>query len=143
MNTLTLDNTADNPSEMITPKIIERVKAAVYDSIAVLGMLVLAYYVISFFRIESILVKQMVMVGIFVLYDPIATSFLGGTIGHYIMGIRVKRATNTEKNISLPLALVRFLIKALLGVISLFTISGNQKSMAIHDMAVNSIVVYR
>lgn len=54
------------------------------------------------------------------------------------MKIKLKRSANMEKNLIFPLAVVRYLIKMLLGWISLFTISGNYRRLAIHDMMVDS-----
>lgn len=37
---------------------------------------------------------------IFLLYDPLFTSIFGGTIGHMIMNIQVKRSSNLEKKLT-------------------------------------------
>src|ERR1035437_2836289 len=86
--------------------------------------------------------KIIAFVFIFLLYDPSFTSIFGGTIGHMIIGIRVKRSRNEQRNILFPLAIVRFIIKASLGVISLITVTGNIKRKAIHDFVAGSVVVY-
>jgi uncharacterized RDD family membrane protein YckC len=79
----------------------------------------------------------------FILYDPIFTSSFGGTIGHMIIGIRVKRERDMEKNILFPFAMLRYLAKVLLGWISLLTVTGNEKKRAIHDLIVGSVVIYK
>ncbi|MCB0456661.1 MAG: RDD family protein, partial [Flavobacteriaceae bacterium] len=65
----------------------------------------------------------------------------GGTIGHSYSGIGVRRDDDSDKNISLPSAIVRFIIKLLLGWISLLTVTGNEKRKAIHDFIVKSVVL--
>jgi uncharacterized RDD family membrane protein YckC len=79
---------------------------------------------------------------IFFLYDPLFTSVFGGTIGHMMMGMRVKRENDETKNILFPMAIVRFAVKAVLGWISLLTVLGNEKRKAIHDYLIRSVVVY-
>jgi uncharacterized RDD family membrane protein YckC len=59
-----------------------------------------------------------------------------------MLGIRVKRESNEMKNILFTLAILRFVVKASLGLISLLTISGNNNGKAIHDYLVGSVVVY-
>ena len=59
-----------------------------------------------------------------------------------MIGIRVKRASDETKNILFPLAIIRYIVTAGLGWISLLTISGNAKRRAIHDYLVGSVVVY-
>ncbi len=125
------------------PHVSDRVKAVVIDSIILISELVLVTYIFSLFENVPDVAKKIAFVFIFLLYDPIFTSFFGGTIGHMIMNIRVRRHRNEEKNILLPLAIIRFIVKAFLGWLSLLTVSGNKKRKAIHDMLVGSVVIYR
>ena len=71
---------------------------------------------------------------------PFSSSFWRN--GHTMLGIRVKRESNQFKNILFPLALLRFIVKALLVWISLLTVSGNDKRKTIHDYLVGSVVVH-
>jgi uncharacterized RDD family membrane protein YckC len=59
-----------------------------------------------------------------------------------MIGIRVKRESDEKKNILFPLAIIRFIVKASLGWISLLTVTGNSKRKAIHDYLIGSVVVY-
>ncbi|MEN8122707.1 MAG: RDD family protein [Bacteroidota bacterium] len=125
------------------PGVSKRVRAAVTDSLVLAVLMVLTTYIFSNFENVPDIARISAFVFIFVLYDPILTSSIGGTIGHMIIGIRVKRENNQEKNILFPFAIVRFLAKALLGWISLLTVLNNEKGKAIHDYLVKSIVVYK
>ena len=78
---------------------------------------------------------------VFFLYEPLFVSAFGGTIGHTYSNIKIKREYNTGKNISFPIAIVRFTLKSLLGWISLLTVTSNTKKQAIHDFAAKSVVV--
>ncbi len=125
------------------PGVSTRVKAVVTDSIILVIFIVGATYLFESFDNVPDFARIVAFIFIFLLYDPLLTSTLGGTIGHIIFGIRVKRETNQDKNILFPLAIIRYLVKVLLGWISLLTISGNKKGKAIHDIIVKSVVIYK
>jgi uncharacterized RDD family membrane protein YckC len=124
------------------PGVLDRVKAMTIDGIVVLGLILGITYVFSLFEYVSDTAKIIAFVFIFILYDPIFTSIFGGTIGHFIFGIRVKRKTNEMKNLIFPLAILRFLVKVLLGWVSLLTVTSNEKRRAIHDYLAGTVVVY-
>ncbi|WP_052503517.1 RDD family protein [Lacinutrix sp. Hel_I_90] len=75
------------------------------------------------------------------MYEPLFVGFFGASLGHMFCDLRVLKDDLTEKNISLPQAILRFLLKTDLGWISLFSISSDPKKRAIHDKFVNSVVV--
>jgi uncharacterized RDD family membrane protein YckC len=125
------------------PGITERIKAALIDSVVIVVFILLISSVFSLFNDLPTQIRIITFVFIFLLYDPIFTSFLGGTLGHLFMGIRVKRDNNQEKNINFFKAIIRYIFKVSFGWISLITIGGNKKRMAIHDLVVKSIVIYK
>ena len=124
------------------PGIFDRVKAIMADSLVIIVFMFVASYVFSLFESVPDYARIIAFVFIFLLYDPLFTSTFGGTIGHMMLGIRVKRESNEQKNILFPLAILRYIVKAFLGVISLLTVSSNEKNKAIHDYLVGSVVVY-
>ena len=124
------------------PGVLDRVKAIVTDSVVMLLFIIIFTNAFSLFDNVPDNAKIIAFVFVFILYDPIFTSIFGGTIGHMLLGIRVKRESDHTKNILFPLAILRFVVKASLGLISLLTVSGNGKGKAIHDYLVGSVVVY-
>ena len=112
------------------------------DSFVCVILVLLLSYSLSFFESVPDEVRIIGYVCIFILYDPLLTSLFGGTIGHMMLGLRVRRESDEQKNLSFPRALLRFLLKASLGVISLLTISNNEKGKAIHDYAARSVVMF-
>ncbi|MBL4715332.1 MAG: RDD family protein [Bacteroidia bacterium] len=124
------------------PKLIDRIKAAFVDVLVLLALMVAVSSIFSSFDNVPDGIRIAAFIFIFGLYDPIFTSMLGGTLGHMIIGIRVKKESNQKDNISFLLAIIRFIIKALLGWISLLTVTSNKKRKAIHDSVVGSVVVY-
>jgi len=124
------------------PGIFERLKAIVTDGIILVVFMFVAAHIFSLYENVPDNARIIAFVFIFLLYDPLFTSLFGGTIGHMIIGIRVKRESNELKNILFPLAILRYIVKALLGWISMLTIARNTKRKAIHDILVGSVVVY-
>ena len=124
------------------PGVFDRVKAIVTDGLVIVVFMFIASYVFSLFESVPDYARIIAFVFIFLLYDPLFTSIFGGTIGHIMLGLRVKRESDEQKNIIFPLALPRYIVKASLGWISLLTVSGNDKRKAIHDYLTGSVVVY-
>jgi uncharacterized RDD family membrane protein YckC len=120
----------------------DRVKAIVIDSIVIIGLMFAASEILAFFDDVSIYIKVIIFVFAFIIYEPLFVSMYGQTIGHSYSKIRVVKDDNSFKNkISFPIALVRYFIKAVLGWISLLTVSSNKKKQALHDLMVKSIVI--
>ena len=129
-------------SEINYPGISDRVKAIMTDSIVLILFMLAATYAFSQFENTPDYARMTAFLFIFGLYDPIFTSIFGGTIGHFVIGIRVKRKKNKEKNILLPFAIFRFAVKVILGWLSLLTMSRDEQNRAIHDYLSGSVVIY-
>jgi uncharacterized RDD family membrane protein YckC len=56
-------------------------------------------YIFSLFENVTVSAKIIAFVFIFFLFDPIFTCTFGGTLGHMLLGIRVKRESDKTKNI--------------------------------------------
>jgi len=119
----------------------QRIKAAIIDGIVLTAAMYAASEILNQFENVPNHVKITIAVFLFVLYDPFFTSRFGGTIGHSYSNITVRKDGEGNQKINFFAALLRFLIKALLGWISLLTVTENEKRKALHDMAVNSVVL--
>ncbi len=119
----------------------DRIKAAFVDALLLIASMYVISEILNSFEAVPSYVRILLATLLFVLYDPIFTSVYGGTIGHSFSNIQVKKDSNREKNISFPMALLRFILKVTLGWISLLTTTGNPKKKAIHDYAANSVVL--
>ena len=118
-----------------------RIKAAVVDGILLMIMMYSVTEILKYFSDVPSSLRMCLFLLLFVLYEPLMVSILGFTAGHYYFDIKVKREDNQNKNILFPLALLRFILKFLLGWISLLSISSTDKKQAIHDKVVNSVVL--
>ncbi|HKJ42530.1 MAG TPA: RDD family protein [Sunxiuqinia sp.] len=125
------------------PPLPDRIKASIIDAIVLISMIIGATYLFEAIKTTPDVARAIAFLFIFLLYEPIFVSSFGGTIGHMLLGLRVKREKDQSKNVFFPLAIVRFIIKALLGWISLITVTSNSKRNALHDMAVKSIVIFK
>ncbi len=121
-------------------KLSTRVKAAVIDSIVLMILMYSATEIFNLFESVSNTFRILVFIFIFLLYEPILVSIFGATIGHFFNDIVVKKEKNETQNINFPSAIIRFILKASLGWLSLLTINGNKKGQAIHNSFVKSIV---
>jgi uncharacterized RDD family membrane protein YckC len=73
-------------------------------------------------------------------YEPLLTTY-AYTLGQYIMGIRVRRASDPTRRINLLAVYVRYLVKLPLGFISLLTIGFTRQRRALHDFVARSIMI--
>jgi len=122
-------------------ELIDRIKATFTDMLVYVSLIFLIANIFESIENVSTSYRIIAFIGIFGLYEPLFLSLFGGTIGHYVNGLRVKRDNDLQNNINFPLAIIRYAIKIFLGGISLFTVSSNIKKKAIHDWIVKSIVV--
>jgi uncharacterized RDD family membrane protein YckC len=121
----------------------DRIKAIICDAVMIgIFMFIIAKIFASIGPVSDT-ARMLSFVFVFCLYDPLFTSIFGGTIGHFMNGLRVKRENDFNRNILFPLGLVRFAIKACLGWLSMITVGGNDKSKAIHDIVAGSVVIYK
>ena len=124
------------------PGLPDRIKAVIIDGVVLIVMMILVTDLFSTIQLESTLPRIVAFVCIFVVYDPLLTSVFGGTLGHKLSGIRVKKENDPSTNITFIAAFIRFVCKVSLGWLSLLTVTGNEKRKAIHDFAANSVVIY-
>jgi len=127
--------------EMKYATLLKRVKAAIVDFLVLMGLGLAVSTILSKFENVPDFVRVILFILIFILYDPIFTSTIGATIGHLFLGLRIRRSNDENRKIIFPIAIARFILKALLGWISLLTISVLKKKKAIHDLVAGSVVL--
>lgn len=120
------------------PSVTRRYFATVIDLIVVIGLVTfLAKTMTALGRDDGY--YWIAVLSPFYLYEPILTG-LSATVGQRLFGFRVV-LTATNKPIGILRALMRHVVKYLLGVISLLMIPADPQRRAIHDKAVDSVVV--
>ncbi|MGD1892608.1 MAG: RDD family protein [Cyclobacteriaceae bacterium] len=125
------------------PSLVKRIQAVVIDFLLILVLFSVASLLFNSLGEVADGVRIGVLVFCFVLYEPLFVSQMGGTLGHYLLGLRVKQHDAPADNISFLSALGRIIIKGALGWISFLTISSNSEKRALHDIVSGSLVCHK
>jgi uncharacterized RDD family membrane protein YckC len=123
------------------PSLLQRVKAVFVDVLVMLLVFALTAQIIGIVGEVPDWVRASVLLFMVYLYEPVCVSLFGGTLGHFLIGLRVKQAGKPDKKLSILVAMFRFFMKTILGWISFLTIGSNNHKRAIHDFASGSIVL--
>ena len=83
-----------------------------------------------------------VIVGAFLLYEPVLVSYTGGTLGHYFSNLKVVD-DHSQGNISFLKAVARVATKFLFGWYSFIVILATRRNQAVHDLLTRSTVQIR
>lgn len=122
------------------PLLIDRIKSTMIDTVLLIALMFICSKALGGPPDSAGGVRAVCFVTVFVLYDPLCTAF-GCTVGNYFIKIRVRRNDDHSKRINFFFALIRYIVKVLLGWISFLTIHSNRERRAIHDMAAGSVMV--
>ncbi len=125
------------------PFLIQRIEAVFIDLCIYVLLMIIATQIFELFDNPLPRARIITLFSIFFMYDPIMISFCGGTIGHLMIGIRVKQYKLESKNLFVILAFFRFLVKILLGWLSFLTVSTTKEKRAIHDILSGSVVIQK
>jgi len=132
-------NIKGDSAEVEYPTILRRYLSTLIDGWLILTLLFMLPYFIE--DKENTLYLRLIIAALMLFgYEPLFTSKLC-TLGQKIMGIRIRTFGNYQK-LNYPAALLRVIIKWILGFISLFTIIFSKDKRALHDFASGSIVIY-
>jgi uncharacterized RDD family membrane protein YckC len=82
------------------------------------------------------------IVGAFLLYEPVLVSYAGGTVGHYFANLKIVD-DHSRGNVSFLKAAARAVIKFLLGWYSFIVILATRRNQAVHDLLTRSTVQIR
>ena len=122
------------------PPLSRRYVASIVDGLVVLvGMIVVA----SLFEDAPpwlTPVRAALFVALWVGYEPVCTAF-AATVGQRLFGFRVRRASDPERRIGLPAAMLRYATKLLFGVLSFMTMGFTHRQRALHDLVSGSVVL--
>ncbi len=122
------------------PPLIDRFKSTIIDTVVLIALMLIASIALDGLPDSASWVRAACFVTVFVLYDPLCTAF-ACTAGNYFVGIRVRRNDDHGNRINFFLALMRYIVKVLLGWVSFLTIHSNREKRAVHDMAAGSVMV--
>jgi len=115
-----------------------RIQAALLDGLFLLVIFICLIILASNVESQWIKVSMFLFVGL--LFEPLLVSTTGASLGHHYKGLRVEK-DGSGRNLNLFEAILRFFIKSILGAFSLVFFLTTKRHKALHDMAVNSVVV--
>lgn len=129
----------DEIEEFEFPTLITRIQSSVID----FGVILIIIFVFSQLS-DSInfpdWIRGFALLFVFILYEPTLQT-LGGTIGNRIKGINVRKNQDVERKINFFQALIRFIVKVLLGWVSFLTIHNDYRKRAIHDLVAGTVML--
>ncbi len=124
------------------PRLIKRVRAALIDSVlvpvSVFGVLFLGNEA----GVSSDFGKIMLLIAPIFILEPLLVSLTGGTVGHHLQHIQVT-SLDGKKHINIFTATFRFIVKILLGWLSLIVTLTTPKHQAVHDLLARSVVIHK
>ena len=120
-----------------------RLKAGIIDFLFIVSIWTLTAFVIDSVGGAPNWLRGAVFVVMVYLYDPLSVGFWGGTLGHRLLGVEVRRNSQPEARVNLLLATLRVMIKYFLGIISVIVSYAREDNRAIHDLVCDSVVVYK
>jgi uncharacterized RDD family membrane protein YckC len=118
-----------------------RIKAMFADIFFLVVMMFVISNIFDGMEEVSDTTRKIAFISLFGVYEPLMVSLFGGTIGHYVCKLRIRRESNPEKKINPIVAVFRFAVKGFLGIFSLMTIGASEKSKTIHDSLAGSVVL--
>ena len=90
----------------------------------------------------AVRVIVIVCIGLLLLYEPVCIAVAGGTIGHLSLNLRIVRAHDLGP-VSFGRALVRTVVKGILGIWVFMAIYFTRRCQGLHDLAAGTVVVPR
>lgn len=130
-------------TEMQYPPTIFRVKAALIDAVLILLLMVISAYAIDIAGEVDDWVRVTIMIVLFIIYEPLTVGLYGGTFGHRVQGLEVRKVSDTSERIGLLMAIIRVVFKFVLGVFSVITSYMRADNRCIHDLICGTVVVNR
>jgi uncharacterized RDD family membrane protein YckC len=122
------------------PRLLRRVRAALIDSVVFAAIIIAWIYSFGLLENAHAAIKVGLLAAACLIVEPGLVSLTGGTIGHHLMGLRVRDA-GVDERIGFLRATMRGLARSLLGLFSLLFMFVTRRHQAIHDYVSRSTVV--
>ncbi|MBX9776427.1 MAG: RDD family protein [Xanthobacteraceae bacterium] len=124
-------------------RFLRRFQAAIIDAVVIVVAIFGAVFIAITLNSENLARTLGFSIAIgWLLYEPLLVALTGSTVGHYLCNLRVVD-NRTGGNINFFKAVLRTLLKAVLGWLSFVTMATTLRHQAIHDLATKSTVQIR
>jgi len=124
------------------PRLLRRVQAVLIDSLIVSILIYICAISVAYIQIENSILRILLAFGPAISLEPIMVAFTGATFGHHFIGLKVRHVYK-DRNINIAFAFLRFILKLILGMLSLIFILITRKHQAIHDIFTRAIVIHK
>jgi uncharacterized RDD family membrane protein YckC len=124
------------------PRLIKRVRAVLIDSVVVPAAAVASLGIGYGLGITDFATRALLVAAPIFVLEPGLVTVTGGTLGHHLVGIRVRKKDGSG-NLNIFAATLRAIIKFLLGWLSFVFVFTTARHQAIHDLVSGSVVVHR
>ena len=121
--------------------LLSRVIGTFIDGVIVLIMFLITIYLLNKYNLSNALSISIVIFIYYIVYFTWPISQFAQTPGYMFMKIKVIKSDGS--NLGIIRSFFRYFVKTLLGIISMLTYGFSKKKQSIHDMIVDSIVVYK
>jgi uncharacterized RDD family membrane protein YckC len=148
MRDMSLETTAPAENTVTTPalgyaRFSRRLRAFLIDWFIFLVVIVGALFVAVILESDDLNRKLgFAVVVVLLLYEPLLVSLTGSSIGHYLTNLRVVD-NRRHGNVSFLKAVVRTVVKTVLGWYSFITMATTLRHQALHDLLTQSTVQIR
>lgn len=131
------------PPGQLYARAAPRLQAYLRDFFVYLGILASCLMAaVAFGTPRATQISVITCIVVLCLYEPVSIAAAGGTIGHLSLNLRIARATDLGR-VSFARALVRTIVKGLLGLPVFLAIYFTRKSQGIHDLVAGTVVIPR
>jgi uncharacterized RDD family membrane protein YckC len=124
------------------PRLLRRLQGVFIDGVVIPLAAIGTLVALTYAGVENVWVKVLCPLLVIFLLEPVAVSATGGSIGHHIIGLRVRKEQSDER-ITLLAAVVRFVVKTFFGLPAFFVAFVSRKRQALHDVVAKSLIVHK
>jgi len=121
--------------------LLSRVVGTFIDGVIVMIIFLITIYLLNKYNSSNVFTISIVIFVYYIVYFTWPIAQFAQTPGYMIMKIKVIKSDGS--NLGIMSSFFRYVVKTLLGIISLLTYGFSKKKQSIHDMIVDSIVVYK
>lgn len=119
-----------------------RIRALMVDGLFLSIAFFIVMLSVTALKLESSLLESFLIFFIVVSIEPVFITFTGSSLGHHLVGLRVRRVSR-DTRLNLFMSYLRFLTKIPLGSLSLVTVLTSRRHQALHDIFSRSLVVHK
>lgn len=124
------------------PALVLRIRAMCIDLIVFVFLFWAVFLLIWKVQFSNDSLKIVVLSVPLLLFEPMCMSISGSTIGQHLVGIKVA-SRKTGKNLFILRAILRYVVKVVVGFYSVITMAVTHRRQSFHDVVSGSVVLFK